>query len=486
MSSVRRTRSGDGITKNRKIQKVSNPLIRRKSSLTLTKDSAARLTQQMNEVLTAIPDDPDAFEIFSKKPLATQVTTIELSKLAGGGQKGGGLSHAVRGFIVKYIEPAWNTAHTASVAGKNYVSNIAVNYMNQIQTLATGAGLSGPNAQQNLQSILYGLTVLAAAWNLGLIQMIPGAAFHFMNILGAMVTSLAAVPMNPMVQDILMKIAVFYTAYRYRDIPVGAYGVFSGATTPIFTAIYARGDQAFQEYFPHFGENMAAGAALQLQELKAALADKIQQSSDQLERVRAATQPAIDMIKGVGTVWRNYLNNSIQKLINGLAQAQSDMDAIREYYIFLENIGREAQEQGVEMPEETPAEIADLIPLEVNNDNIRNNIVTGAIALGTVISDENDIDANEAAELLLALGNIGGNGNVGAAAAAPNENIVSISGIGGKARRRRQRKTAKKSHKKKHTKKHKAHKRKTTKGKKSKRHTKRRSYKGGAHGINHY
>ena len=101
----------------------------------------------------------------------------------GSGHKGGGLGDALQGAIKRYITPAWETARDSAYAGKNYVRDIALNYMDKIKTLASGAGLSGPNAQQNLQSILYGLAVLAAAWNMGLIQMVPGLTFQLINML---------------------------------------------------------------------------------------------------------------------------------------------------------------------------------------------------------------------------------------------------------------------------------------------------------------
>ena len=214
-------------------------------------------------------------------------------------------------------------------------------------------------------------------------------------------------------------------------------------------------------------------------------------------------------MKGLGAAWRNYVNDSIQKLINGLAQAQTDMGAIRDYYTFLENLGQEAQRQGAAIPEETAEQIADLIvpivPVEVTNDNI-NNLVAGAVVMGDVISDEmsnpeNPISAEEAAALLLSLGKISNaNANVNAANANANaananaananananaanisRNNLNAAGLGGgKAHRRRHRKTAKKNYKKKHTKKRKVHKGKSTKSKKSKKskskkHTKKRS-----------
>ena len=495
----------------------------------LEKNFAANLTRQMRDVLPPIDENPEAFEQFSEAPLEKQMEAVTQVMahhgISGGGQKGGAPSEVINGFVTQYIKPAWQTAVDSTTHAKDYVKDIALNYMDQIRTLAAEAGLGGVVPQQNLHSIIYGLTVLAAAWNMGLIQMIPGLTLYLINMLSSIATTAAALPKNLMFQNALTKITAVAAAYRYRGIPIGAYGVISSAVAPVLTALYARGDQAFQDAFPDFGQNIAAGGAERLQALKQSLADAVDAGRDKLRTAVEAAQPGIAAIKGVGTAWRNYVNESIQTLIQGLVQAKTDIEAVRAYYTFLENVGRAAREQGVVIPPpppETIQEIADLIghvtETDPNVDNT-NNLVTGAVAIGDLISDElnpeNPIEADEAAALLLALGNIGGNVNVGppdildvaglgpgaaAAAAAPAPiNIgppagrlggplggpLSDLGVadlgGGKALRRRRRRTAKKSHKKKHTKKHskrKVHKGKSTKGKKgknSKRHTKRRS-----------
>ena len=370
--------------------------------------SPERQTEAMLEVMK-IMRDPIEFEKFSKKNLLGQMKVLGISTQEDE-HKGGGPGLALQGVIWKYITPAWETARNRASAGKDYVRDIAVNYMNQIETVITGAGLSGPNAQQNLQSILYGLAVLAAAWNLGLIQAIPGLTLYLIDILSYIATTAAALPANPMIQNALLKIAAAAAAYRYRNIPLGAYGIFISAVTPIFTALYVRGDQAFQAAFPNFGDNIAAGGAAQLQELKESLGRSVETIKVRLQAAAAAAQPGIRAIKGVGEAWRNYVNESIKKFINGLELAQSDWDAIGAFYKFLQEVGEETPKEA-EIPEETVAQIADLIPPSIHmEDNIDvTNVVTGAVVMGNVISAEmsnreNPISAEEAAALLLSLG----------------------------------------------------------------------------------
>ena len=494
---------------------------------TLKPEFAQELTDEMRSLLDAIPERPEAFEEFSKIDLADQMKALGITTQEGG-QKGGGLSGAIQGAVDIYITPAWTNIKQSGYDSSQYVKTIATNYMDKINTLVAEAGLSGPNAQQNLQSIVYGVAVLGAAWNLSLIQMIPGVTFQLIGILSFIATTAGELLANRMLQDVVLKMTAAAAVYRYQDIPIGAYGVFASTTAPIFTAIYARGDEAFQTAFPNFGQNIAAGGAAQLQGLKDLLRDKVEIGKAKLQKAVDATQPGIQAIKGLGAAWRVYLNNSIQTLIKGLAKAQTDAKRIHEYYKFLEDAGQVAQDMGghiVIQPEDV-AQIAGLIPptIHVEPDNI-NNLVAGAVAIGDIINDdeivdddENPIvDDDEAAELLLALGNIapentdvapapgaapapmvlnnpaavGAPGAAAAAAAAAAPENTYAPGGGRALRRRRHRKTAKKSHKKRHTKKHKAHKRKSTKGKKgkkgkkSKRHTKRRSYKGGVHNYNH-
>ena len=489
---------------------------------------AASLTEQVQTILGPLPEKkiPKAFEKFSQRSLENQLSRVAPGPLSGGGQKGGALldytKDVILGAVKVHIEPLWQTIVTQGKATADTTSNTLNNYIDKVWKRVKGAGLDGEEAQENLKSVLYGLGVLVMAYNTGIIGYLPKLREPFMKLMSYVAYQMADLIL-PAIGAVSVVRKAADKAYRYRDLPYGAYGVYAAVSNPFFSSAYMVADAEIQTINPGIGQAVTDELKDQIKVWQETMRVYKDNADTKFKEFRDKLEPLERLISALKTGLDKSLSDSIERLVDGMEVLKRDVvDYQFAYLEFLREVGagiRDSAEQP-ELQAEQPELHAALA--------VSNNETIGALTLGVGLANINSIDADnpvpiaapsendvmDAAAGLLAL--------VDNAAPIAMERLIQVAnkptgvpaGVpastwqefqihgpliptaaesaaksadsadaaphpsemgGGKPRRRRHRKTAKKRHKKKHTKKHKRKTTKTKKGKKSKRHTKRRS-----------
>ena len=501
----------------------------------LNRNFANSLTRQMRSVLGAIPDDPEAFKEFSKLPLEQQIKEFGTLNLSSGGQKGGGpiqtTQQIIKGVFKEYIQPAWKNIASRGEAIATTTNTIVTNYFSKLTDILSHAGIGNDLSEQHLANLLYGLAILATAYETGALAMVPGLTGQFMALLQHCIRMFPAIIPSAGVMGAAVGVAALY---RYQEFPLGVYGIFAAVSTPFFSAAWTIGDAEFRAGNPNFGENMQAGMAYQQAEWLNTMAYYRDAGKAAFDRILVKLQPATNLTRALIIGWDEYVKASIEQAIRGGRLFTDDVNAVTAYINFLHDIGagiRPTTAEAEAAQQEAMAQIADLLGPE--GPPVDEQVVAGAMAMGIGLiemdqgelnpDDEEQVAAvTEATAALLALTtknhppipadaidktvedllNIADLGpetnmvldNGAAAAPAPNNqsrnnnnnynystaftggkpvtknNLNAARLAGGRALRRRHRKTAKKSHKKKHTKRkaYKIKSRKSTKGKKGK------------------
>ena len=479
---------------------------------------AASLTKQVQDILKPLPGEeiPEAFERFSQRSLEDQLSRVVPGPLSGGGQKGGALldytKDVILGAVKVHIEPLWQAIVRLGKEREQTTRSTLNNYIEKVRDKVYGAGLDGDKAQENLKSILYGLGVLVMAYNTGMFRYLHELRGPFMKLMSYVAYQMAD-SILPAIGAVGVATEAAVTAYRYRDLPYGAYGVYSALTAPIFSSAYVVAEDEFQTINPGIGASFSDVLEHQKQEWLSTMKAYKDKIHTKFNDIRKSLEPSRNLISALITGFDKLLSKSLSQTIGGLEIMKRDLDKRIAYIKYLRSVGAELRVYA-KQPELQAAladsnlkpktigaltlgvGLANINSINADNPNVpiaapsENDVMDAAAGLLALVDNATPIAMER---LIPAINQAAGvpastwheseiqKGDLVAAAAKSAESAAGFHPNemrAGKARRRRHRKTAKKSHKKKHTKKHKRKTTKTKKGKKAhkgKRHTKRRS-----------
>ena len=462
----------------------------------LNEDAADNLTQQVLEKIPALNND-DGFEEFTQQTLKLQLDTLKsvheinvtitkLSEEVRGQLKGGGpiedFKNIFRGFIYTVFSERIRSISKKVKTRRDYVTEFCKSYFDKLKSIVDTDNYD----PENLAQLIYGLSAISAVYYSGLMDYTLLFANYILPIL-------INVPYQ--ILPILKSVLSFTPAclgatalYRYRSIPMGAYGVYSSITSPVLTALWREGDQTIQRLFPELSQTSKDMLKDQLNAFQATKEQIMNKFKELYNTTSASMKPLIDALKRQKTNWHNATINAIKEMIKGGKLLRKDVNDVVSYITFLKNVGENVRSR---VNKESNASIADLLPSD-------DDVALGAAIIGILHNDiDTQITAEDAATTLLLLSNSSEN------ISPPEINIDEACMLvfnGGKRHhkkghkkklikahkktKRANKSKRRKGHKTKATKKgHNAKKTKVKKAKKGKKYTKKRSYKGGMCGC---